>query len=749
MEKVGVFLCTGCEIGESFKTDALEGLAKKSGAVQFATHPCLCEPEGVATLRGAVEGGAVDALVIAACSARHKQQEFRFDPTKVAVERVSLREQVAWTHPAGHEDTQMLAEDMLRMGVVKAKKMTLAKRLEEAIDQTVLVVGGGLAGLEAAKAASGMGHPVVLIEKTAKLGGYLGGVREVTPDTAPYDRLRPSPVVELEREVRANQRVRVLTGTRILSISGQPGQFTVEVDGSQGREQFKAGAIVQATGARAYDATKLGHLGYGASPNVITSADLDALITKGALARPGDGKQPQRIAFLQCAGSRDEAHLKYCSSECCGTTLRQVLAIQKSWPGVECAVVYRDLRSPGQLEHFYRAVQDQGRVMLVRGNVEGVAVEGAGVKVNVHETMLGETVEIPADLLVLATGMVPNSADGEAIRQLRDAKKRIEKNESETQRKAAEELAASLAQHEGTEILNLTYRQGPDLPVLEYGFPDSHYICFPYETRRTGIFAAGAMRAPMDPAQAAEDGWGAAMKAVQLISAAGRGEAVHPRAGDIGLNDFFLTRCTQCKRCTEECPFGTLDEDPKGTPQYNALRCRRCGICFGACPERIISFPDVTVDAVASQIKAIEVPEEDEEKPRILALMCENDALPALDDAALRRASWNSWVRVIPVRCLGQVNLVWVGEALSKGIDGVILVGCKRGDDYQCHYIQGSQLAHKRLENLQETLTRLALEKERVFVAELGRDEMARIPALFDEFAETLEEMGPNPLKGF
>ena len=177
MERVGVFLCTGCEIGASLKTDGFEGLAKSGGAVQYAAHPCLCEPAGVATLRGAVESGAVDCLLIAACSARHKQQEFRFDPTKVAVERVSLREQVAWTHPAGHEDTQALAEDMLRMGIVKAKKMGLAKRLEETIEQAVLVVGGGLAGLQAAKAAAGMGQPVVLVEKSAKLGGFLSGVR--------------------------------------------------------------------------------------------------------------------------------------------------------------------------------------------------------------------------------------------------------------------------------------------------------------------------------------------------------------------------------------------------------------------------------------------------------------------------------------------------------------------------------------------------------------------------------------------
>jgi quinone-modifying oxidoreductase subunit QmoB len=92
--------------------------------------------------------------------------------------------------------------------------------------------------------------------------------------------------------------------------------------------------------------------------------------------------------------------------------------------------------------------------------------------------------------------------------------------------------------------------------------------------------------------------------------------------------------------------------------------------------------------------------------------------------------------------------MIWIAESLSRGIDGVILIGCKRGDDYQCHYIKGSELAHKRLENVQETLQRLQLEADRVRVVELARNEMARIPALFDEFAERLEELGANPLKG-
>ncbi|MDD9855323.1 MAG: hydrogenase iron-sulfur subunit, partial [Gammaproteobacteria bacterium] len=298
-------------------------------------------------------------------------------------------------------------------------------------------------------------------------------------------------------------------------------------------------------------------------------------------------------------------------------------------------------------------------------------------------------------------------------------------------------------------ILNLDYRQGPDMPHLKHGFSDSHFICFPYETRRTGIYTCGPVRRPMDIQQAVEDATGAAMKAVQAIENAGAGRAAHPRAGDLSFPSFRREGCTQCKRCTVECPFGAIDEDQTGYPQFNESRCRRCGTCMGACPVRVISFENYSVDTVGQQIKAIDMPDEFDEKPRILILACENDAYPALDMAAHNRIEYNAFVRVIPIRCLGSVNLIWVTDALNAGFDGIMLMGCKKGDDYQCHFVSGAALAHERMSKIDDTLEQLQLEPERVQGYEIEITDIRRVPQLINDYAAKIDAIGMNPFKGF
>ena len=253
----------------------------------------------------------------------------------------------------------------------------------------------------------------------------------------------------------------------------------------------------------------------------------------------------------------------------------------------------------------------------------------------------------------------------------------------------------------------------------------------------------------MNMEETIDDASGAALKAIQCIESVDRGVSVHPRSGDKTYPDFFMQRCTQCKRCTEECPFGAIDDDAKGTPLPNPTRCRRCGTCMGACPERIIGFKDYNVDLIGAMLKSIEVPEEDDDKLRIVIFACENDAYPALDMAGMRRNKLNHMVRIIPVRCLGSVNMAWIRDLLSAGMDGAMLLGCKYGDDYQCHFVKGSEIASKRMENIGDSLSTLGLEPERVRSEQVSITEYDKIPQLLNDFVDEIVELGPNPFKGF
>jgi quinone-modifying oxidoreductase subunit QmoB len=750
-KRLGVYICSGCSIGEALDIGRLTNVAEKERKVPVCrTHPCLCGEEGLAQIRRDFAENAVNTVVVAACSPHAKTNSFDFGAAAI-VERVNLREQVAWSHPPNDEDTQMLAEDCLRMGIAKAEKMEPLQPLSESVSRTLLVVGGGVAGINAALDGAGAGYDVILVEEQARLGGFVAGLKRVFPVHPPYTSAETSGIGEKIRAVNTHPRVTVLCSTRVLKIEGQPGMFDVTLRQAQDERTFRAGAIVMATGWKPYDPASLDLPGCGL-PDVVTNVEIETAATAGEIVRPSDGRPVRSVLFVLCAGSRDPRHLSYCSAVCCMAALKQAEYFREQNPDAQIFIVYRDMVTPGFYEKYYEKLQNHPLNFFLKGEVQKLERDAEGqLLATIAGSLFGEreTLNLAVDLVVLGTGMVPNSADNDAIRTLRDARRTLERNESESQRAEAQKTIDLLQSHEKTEILHLGYRQGPDLPVLQNGFPNSHFVCFPYETQRTGIYAAGAVRAPMDSVMAAEDAGGAMLKAIQCVEMAARGQAVHPRAGDLSYPSFALQRCTQCKRCTVECPFGAIDEDEKGTPRFNPYRCRRCGICMGACPERIISFKNYSVDMIASMAKAIEVPDETEDKPRILIFACENDAYPALDQVGMNRGRYDASVRVISLRCLGSMNIVWIADALSRGIDGVMLMGCKFGDDYQCHFIRGSELASRRLENVKDTLERLQLDSGRVELLQVAIDQSHRIPQAIDDFVARVRELGPNPYKGF
>jgi quinone-modifying oxidoreductase subunit QmoB len=738
--KVGAYICKGCGLGERLDCSQLATIAEREGKAKLVReHDFLCNAEGVAMIQNDIDNEGVNKVMIAACSRRSKNEAFNFE--NVAISRANLREGVIWVRPdtdEAKETTQEMAADYVRMGCSEIKYMTLPHINEAAAsNNSLLVAGGGIVGMTAAIEAAAAGYPVTLVEKNGQLGGSAAFEYKRVPESMPYADPEDNGVAAMIARVEGDSRITVHLNATITKTSGAPGRFSADIStesGSTTTENF--GAIIMASGARGYDASQLPELGYGKTPDVIDQAGLEKLALEangGPIKRPSDGKEVENVVFVQCAGQRStrEGHLPYCSGHCCLTSIKQAMYFKDQNPKIDTNIIYSDLRTPGAGgEDFYRSGQQKG-ITFTKGSVSEVTVGANGPEVKFNDLILAQEVNEKADLVVLATGQIPNS--GVDI----DA------------------LPANLKDEDGNlipevtveSILNLNYRQGPDLPHLKNGFNDSHFICFPYETRRTGIYSAGPVRRPMDMAQAKEDATGAALKAIQALENAKLGRAAHPRSGDLSFPSFRKEGCTQCKRCTVECPFGAIDEDKERYPVFNESRCRRCGTCMGACPVRVISFENYSVETVGQQLKNIEIPDEFEEKPRILVLACENDAYPALDMAAQNGNHYSPFARVIPVRCLGSVNTIWITDALNSGYDGIILMGCQKGENYQCHFVRGSELAHERMSKIDDTLQTLNLEKERVATYEVAITDIERAPRLINDMAEAVEKIGMSPFK--
>ncbi|MFP4038952.1 MAG: FAD-dependent oxidoreductase [Desulfosudaceae bacterium] len=777
-KKYGVYICTGCGIGDALDIEKLCDIPKEEG-LPVKTHSFLCGQEGVDLIKQDIENDGVNTMVIAACSRRVNYDVFSFD--NCIIERANLREQVVWSHPRSEfpalteeekEDeenfdrVQMMAEDNIRMGMARLESVDLPEPYKiESLSRKILVIGGGVTGLSAALDAARYGYEVTVVEKEKALGGFAARMRQQMPTSDPYDSLIPPVVSDMIKAVEAEDKITVKTETIVARIAGEPGDFTVTMKNpgekhsfdvpyplpeemkldengnelnaeqqfevlqkyNEGRKDIltfdpdgeKFGAVVLAAGWRPakLEGEQFAHLGMGNIPDVITNTQFEEMAAKGKITRPSDGQEAKSVVFVQSPGrNEDDSDFDYCASVTSMATLKQAKYVRDDYPDGKAYIFYQHMRTPGLSEYFYKALQQDPGVFMTKADVAGVAKSGNRLAVEADNTLLGEKLKVKADLVVLSAGMVPATYDDP--------------------------------------VVNLAYRQGPgfrDNDIFDK-YADSNFICFPYETQRTGVYAAGTIRRSMTIEESLEDAAGASLKAIQCVESVNRGVSVHPRSWDMTYPDFFFQRCTSCKRCTEECPFGALDDDAKGVPKPNPARCRRCGTCMGACPERIIGFADYNINSIGNMVKAIEVPSEDDfdEPPlRILALVCENDAYPALDMAGMNRLSFSADVRIIPVRCLGSVNVIWIKDAMSQGMDGAILLGCKHGDDYQCHFVKGSELASIRMQKIGDALSSLALEEERVTQKEVAIDDYYKIPEIINSFVEEIEALGPNPFKGF
>jgi len=239
-KKYGVYICTGCGIGDTLDMEALVDVPEEEG-LNCTTHPFLCSKEGVELIQKDVDDGKVNSMVIGACSRRVNFDVFNFN--NCILERVNLREGVVWPHsretyPALTEDQkddeehfdqiQMKAEDYIKMGMIRLEKVKLPEAYQtESFSKKILVLGGGVTGMSAAVDAAKAGYEVTVVEKTNALGGYAAKLRSQMPVAEPFETLQAPVVDALIQEIEANGNIDVRTNTEVARIAGQPGEFTV------------------------------------------------------------------------------------------------------------------------------------------------------------------------------------------------------------------------------------------------------------------------------------------------------------------------------------------------------------------------------------------------------------------------------------------------------------------------------------------------------------------------------------------
>ncbi len=556
--RVGVFLCH-CGINIAGVLD-ISTLGESARALPHVVHVeenlFLCSDTGQRAVQEAIREHKLNRVVAAACTPRTHEPIFRQSCLEMGLnpylfEMVNVRDQCSWVHTQEPALATEKSLDLLRMAVARAVRLEPLEAQEISVEQSAIVIGGGIAGMQAALDLDRQGFPVTLIEQGDALGGRLLEIHRLYPD------FRETRVLldAKRRDVEASHVV-VQTGTEVRSIGGFVGNFEVTTD----HGTLKTGAIILAIGSDLY--RPKGEYGFGTYPNVITGLDLERLFSSSGETLMQDGREIKTAAFIQCVGSRDPEGRISCSRYCCPTTVKQ--AIEMRDLGVEAVVFYRDMRTVSQgTEELYRLARQKGVRFIpytpeYRPRVSGNEVAQS---VKVFHDMLGDDVEVDVDLVVLATAMVPRE-------------------------KETADLQMLLKVPRGTDGF----------------FMERHAKLGPVETVVEGVFVCGTVQGPKDIAESIAQASAAAAKAAALICR--ERIELEPTTAVV---DTAL--CRACGRCVEICDFHApeIQDLPTGlrAAVINQALCKGCGTCASLCPTGAIAARHFTDEQIFAMIESL------------------------------------------------------------------------------------------------------------------------------------------------
>ncbi len=536
---IGVFICT-CNgaTEQTVHTAALAEYAASLPHVVATGHaPDCCTEQGIANLSAWIKDSGVNRLVFAGCSPRLCQAELaqalaQAGLAESLLQRANIREGCAWVHRDSPALAMEKAKDVIAMAAARAIHANPPKPQTATAEDSVLVIGGGLAGMTAALTLANLGHAVTLVERENTLGGQLRniGFTAETPNPAAH-------ADHLAGQVSGHERITVHLGANVESLSGVGGRFQAGIR-TAGGEPIAAtvGAVIVATGG--HEATISEYL-YGQDARVLLQGDLSRALAGGAESlEQSPFRDVRNVVTIQCAGSRDE-NRPYCSRICCTQAVKNAIRLKELLPGTNVFILYRDIRTFGMHELLYRRARDMGVAFIRYQLPDKPTVEPAagGLTVRVTDATLNEPIAIEADAVVLSTGIAPN---------------------------ANADLARVLG-----------------VPLDADGFfQEQHPKMRPLNFMKPGMFLCGLAHGPHFVPETIAQAQGAAMRAAAYLSE-------RRRVAKITRVDVNKRLCSFCGLCVSACPYGArvMDYDERVACVLTDL-CQGCGICAVTCPNK-------------------------------------------------------------------------------------------------------------------------------------------------------------------